>query len=79
MSWQPEIEEIHRRRRLAARCGDEAAVARHYSAGKPTVCARAERPPVPATSSEAGRCAGKAYEMRQLPRRLMDRESAVGP
>ncbi|HTD90974.1 MAG TPA: methylmalonyl-CoA carboxyltransferase, partial [Burkholderiales bacterium] len=37
MSWLPEIEEIHRRRKLAEACGGEAAVAKHHAAGKLTV------------------------------------------
>ena len=37
MSWRAEIEEIHRRRKLAEACGGPDAVAKHHAAGKLTV------------------------------------------
>ena len=43
MSWQPEVDEIHRRHELAKKLGGEKAVAKHHEAGKLTVRERIER------------------------------------
>ena len=37
MNWSADIEEVHRRRRLAEGCGGPDAVARHHAEGKLTV------------------------------------------
>ena len=34
MTWQPEIDDIHRRRALVDACGGAEAVAKHHPAGK---------------------------------------------
>ena len=59
MSWLPEIEEIHRRRKLAEACGGEAAVARHHAAGKLTVRERIAALLDPQSFREVGKLAGK--------------------
>ncbi len=65
--WRPEIEEIERRRRLAAEMGGEEAVARHHAAGKLTVRERIERLVDPGSFHELGSLAGRAeYEDGKL-------------
>jgi acetyl-CoA carboxylase carboxyltransferase component len=59
MSWLPEIEEIHRRRKLAEACGGEEAVARHHAAGKLTVRERIESLLDARSFREVGKLAGK--------------------
>lgn len=58
MSWQPEIEEIHRRRRLAEQCGGAQAVARHHAAGRLTVRERIAHLLDPGSFQEVGALAG---------------------
>jgi len=60
--WQPEIEEMQQRRRLAAQMGGEEAVARHHAAGKLTVRERIERLLDPGSFHELGSLAGRAEE-----------------
>ena len=61
--WQPEAEEIRRRRQLAARMGGEESVARHHAAGKLTVRERVERLLDSGSFQELGSLAGSAeYE-----------------
>ncbi|MBI3044068.1 MAG: propionyl-CoA carboxylase [Betaproteobacteria bacterium] len=60
MSWLPEIEEIHRRRRLAEQCGGAEAVARHHAGGKLTVRERIDRVLDPGSFREVGKLAGRA-------------------
>lgn len=60
MSWLPEIEEIHRRRRLAEECGGPEAVAKHHAAGKLTVRERIDRLLDPGSFREVGKLAGRA-------------------
>jgi len=60
MSWIPEIEEIHRRRKLAEACGGEAAVAKHHAAGKLTVRERIGRLLDAGSFQEVGKLAGRA-------------------
>lgn len=60
MSWIPEIEEIHRRRKLAEACGGEAAVAKHHAAGKLTVRERIGRLLDAGSFQEIGKLAGRA-------------------
>jgi acetyl-CoA carboxylase carboxyltransferase component len=60
MSWLPEIEEIHRRRRLAEACGGPEAVAKHHAAGKLTVRERIDRLLDPGSFREVGKLAGRA-------------------
>jgi acetyl-CoA carboxylase carboxyltransferase component len=60
--WQPEIEEIEERRRLAAQMGGEEAVARHHAAGKLTVRERIERLVDTGSFHELGSLAGRAEE-----------------
>lgn len=43
MSWQPEIDELHRRRRWAEEMGGAEAVAHHHRAGRLTIRERIER------------------------------------
>ena len=43
MSWKPELDEIARRKALAARMGGEERVARHVAAGRLPVRERIER------------------------------------
>jgi acetyl-CoA carboxylase carboxyltransferase component len=60
MSWRPEIEEIHRRRRLAEQCGGAEAVARHHAEGRLTVRERIDRLLDAGSFQEVGKLAGKA-------------------
>ena len=58
MSWQPELDDLTRRRALAARLGGEEKVARHRAAGKRTVTERIERLVDPGSFVETGALAG---------------------
>jgi len=60
MSWSLEIEEVHRRRRLAETCGGPEAVARHHAEGKLTVRERIARLLDPGSFQEVGKLAGHA-------------------
>jgi acetyl-CoA carboxylase carboxyltransferase component len=60
MSWRTEIEEIHRRRRLAEACGGEEAVAKHHAAGKLTVRERIAALLDEGSFREVGKLAGSA-------------------
>ncbi len=60
MTWQPEIDDILRRRALAEACGGEAAVAKHHAAGKLTVRERIGGLLDPGTFREVGKLAGRA-------------------
>jgi acetyl-CoA carboxylase carboxyltransferase component len=65
--WEPEVEELQERRRLAAQMGGPEAVARHHAAGKLTVRERIERLLDPGSFREIGSLAGKAeYEDGRL-------------
>jgi acetyl-CoA carboxylase carboxyltransferase component len=54
MVWQPEVQEIERRRGIARALGGEEAVARHHAAGKLTVRERIDRLLDPGTFREMG-------------------------
>ena len=58
MSWEPELEELRRRRALAHRMGGDERVARQRAAGKLTVRERIERLLDPGTFAEVGALAG---------------------
>lgn len=60
MSWKPEIEEIHERRRLAEACGGPKAVEKHHLAGKLTVRERITELLDPGSFREVGKLAGRA-------------------
>jgi methylmalonyl-CoA decarboxylase subunit alpha len=60
MSWRSEIDEIHRRRRMAEACGGADAVAKHHAAGKLTVRERIAELLDPGTFREVGKLAGRA-------------------
>src|SRR5689334_6029851 len=60
MTWRPEIEEIHRRRRMSEACGGPDAVAKHHAAGKLTVRERIEGLLDKASFREVGKLAGRA-------------------
>ena len=60
MSWEPELEELRRRRALAQRMGGEERVARQRTAGKLTVRERIERLLDPGSFHETGELAGAA-------------------
>ncbi len=60
MSWIPEIEEIHRRRKLAEACGGAAAVAKHHANGKLTVRERIAQLLDAGSFQEVGKLAGRA-------------------
>jgi len=63
MSWRPEIEDIHRRRKLAEACGGAEAVAKHHASGKFTVRERIDRLLDAGSFREVGKLAGKGvYE-----------------
>jgi acetyl-CoA carboxylase carboxyltransferase component len=58
VSWDPELEELRRRRELARAMGGEERVARQHAAGKLTVRERIERLLDPGTFRETGGLAG---------------------
>ena len=58
MSWEKEVSEIERRRKLAKQQGGEAAVARHHAKGRLTVRERIARLADPDSFSELGEGAG---------------------
>ncbi|MGQ0524857.1 MAG: acyl-CoA carboxylase subunit beta [Betaproteobacteria bacterium] len=60
MSWSAEIEEVHRRRKLAEACGGAAAVSKHHAAGKLTIRERIARVLDPGSFREVGQLAGRA-------------------
>ncbi|MCH7959125.1 MAG: methylmalonyl-CoA carboxyltransferase [Candidatus Hydrogenedentes bacterium] len=60
MSWEPEIEEIRRRERLAAKMGGEERIARHHAQGRYTVRERIEKLLDADSFHEAGALAGKS-------------------
>ncbi|MFM1652582.1 acyl-CoA carboxylase subunit beta [Brevibacillus sp. B_LB10_24] len=60
MTWQPEIDELHRREELARKMGGEESVARHRSQGKLTVRERIEQLLDAGSFHETGALAGKA-------------------
>jgi len=67
MTWQTEIEEIERRRRLASQMGGAENVARQHEGGKLTVRERIELLLDPDSFRETGALAGRAgYEGAQL-------------
>lgn len=59
MSWKAEIEELHRRRKLAEACGGPEAVARHHKSGKLTVRERISRLLDAGSFREIGKLAGR--------------------
>ena len=66
MSWQPELDEIARRRALAREHGGPEKVARHRAAGKLTARERIERLLDPGSFREVGAIAGHArYDSEQ--------------
>ena len=60
MTWQPEIDDIHRRRALAEACGGAEAVARHHASGKLTVRERIAGLLDAHSFREVGKLAGRA-------------------
>ncbi len=59
MTWQPELDELRRRERLASQMGGPERVARQYAAGKLTVRERVERLLDAGSFHETGALAGK--------------------
>ena len=67
MVWQPEIDELERRRRLAEQLGGEEGIARQHSRGKMTVRERIAALADPGSFQEIGALAGSAtYEGDEL-------------
>ena len=60
MSWQPEVDEIARRRALAERMGGPEKVARQHAAGRSTVRERIAALADPGSFDEIGALAGTA-------------------
>ncbi len=60
MSWQPEVEEILRRREMAKKLGGEEAVARHLETGKLTARMRIDKILDPDSFQETGALTGAA-------------------
>jgi acetyl-CoA carboxylase carboxyltransferase component len=60
MTWEPELDEIARRRKLAQKMGGEERVARHVEAGRLPVRERIARLLDPGSFREAGSIAGRA-------------------
>lgn len=77
--WQPEIDEIRRRREIAAAHGGEEQVARHHAAGRLTIRERIERLLDPGTFEEVGGLAA-AVERDQsgAPSRITPANSVLG-
>lgn len=59
MSWRAEIEEIHRRRKLAEACGGPEAVAKHHAEGKLTIRERIAALLDAGSFREVGKLAGR--------------------
>ena len=67
MVWEPEINELHRRRQLAEQMGGEEAVAKHHARGKLTVRERVAALADPGSFQEIGGLAGVGtYENDEL-------------
>lgn len=67
MSWQAEVEELHRRRKLARELGGAERVQRHHDDGKLTIRERIDRLVDPDSFHEVGQLAGAAtYENGEL-------------
>lgn len=67
MVWEPELEELERRRALARQMGGDEAVARHHAKGKLTVRERIDGLADPGSFREIGSIAGSAtYEGTEL-------------
>jgi acetyl-CoA carboxylase carboxyltransferase component len=67
MVWDPELEELKRRRRLAAQMGGEEAVAKHHARGKLTVRERIDGLADPGSFQEIGSITGSAsYEGSEI-------------
>ena len=60
MSWEPELEELRRRRELAARMGGPERVARQHDSGRLTVRERVDRLLDAGSFRETGGIAGRA-------------------
>ncbi len=60
MSWQPEVDEINRRKKLAQKMGGDQAVARHHKSGKLTARERIDKILDPASFKEIGALTGAA-------------------
>jgi acetyl-CoA carboxylase carboxyltransferase component len=60
MTWQPEIDDIHRRRALAEACGGAESVAKHHAVGKLTVRERIAGLLDAGSFREVGKLAGRA-------------------
>jgi methylmalonyl-CoA decarboxylase subunit alpha len=60
MSWQTEIDDIHKRRELAEGCGGREAIERQHAAGKLTVRERIARVLDEGSFREVGKLAGRA-------------------
>ena len=61
MSWQPEVDEIHRRREFALAQGGAESIARHHAKGELTVRERVDVLCDSGTFREHGRMAGSAF------------------
>src|ERR671914_3311 len=67
MSWEPELEELRRRRELARSMGGEERVARQHASGRLTVRERLERLVYEGSFREVGSIAGKgSYDDGEL-------------
>ena len=67
MTWEPELEELRRRERLAREMGGEERVARQHASGRLTVRERIERLFDPGSFRESGALAGRGdYEDGEL-------------
>ena len=67
MTWQPEVDEIHRRRLLAQKLGGAERVARQHERGKLTIRERIDAIVDPGSFHEIGGLAGHGtYEQREL-------------
>ena len=65
--WQPEVDELHRRRRLALKLGGEERVNRQHEKGKLTIRERIDAIADPGSFHEIGGLAGQGtYEQRRL-------------
>src|SRR6188474_419203 len=58
MVWEPEVEELQRRRGLAKQMGGTERIARQHSSGKLTIRERIDRLADPGTFQEVGQIAG---------------------
>jgi acetyl-CoA carboxylase carboxyltransferase component len=65
MTWEPEVEEVRRRRELALALGGDERVARHHREGRLTIRERIDKLVDPGSFDEIGQLSGKVSRSRE--------------